>query len=158
MIPAALLSLAAIAAAIVLTGQQLHNSNAPQNPNAPQNLNVPQSSNAPQITPPTSTAHREPTYGAQVALPFTGLNQPGDVAVDTAGNVYVANYGNHRVLRLAAGSSFPMMLPFTGLNKPQGMAVDAAGDLFVTDPGNKRVVKLAAGSGTPVVLPFTGLN
>ncbi len=116
MIPAALLTAAVIAAAIVITGQQQHNSNRPQ------------------ITPPTSTGHREPAYGPQVTLPFTGLNKPGDVAVDTAGDLYVADYGNSRVLRLAAGSSFPMVLPFTGLNKPQGVAVDAAGDLFVTDP------------------------
>ena len=98
---AALLTVAVIAAAIVITSQQQRNSNGPQ------------------ITPPTSTQHREPAYGPQVTLPFTGLNNPGDVAVDTAGDLYVADYGNNRVLRLAAGSSSPTVLPFTGLNSPR---------------------------------------
>jgi serine/threonine-protein kinase len=37
---------------------------------------------------------------AQAVLPFTGLSKPGGVAVDAAGNLYVADYGNHRVLKL----------------------------------------------------------
>jgi serine/threonine-protein kinase len=54
-------------------------------------------------------------------LPFTGLAQPEGVAVDTAGNVYVTDTGNNRVLRLAAGSSTQSVLPFTGLNDPDGV-------------------------------------
>ena len=39
-----------------------------------------------------------------VTLPFVGLNRPGDVAVDGAGNVYVIdNSGFGRVVKLAAG-------------------------------------------------------
>ena len=36
-------------------------------------------------------------------LPFTDLNSPAGVAVDTAGDVYVADRGNNRVMKLAAG-------------------------------------------------------
>jgi DNA-binding beta-propeller fold protein YncE len=35
----------------------------------------------------------------------TGINHPVRVAVDTAGNVYVVDGGNHRVLKLAAEHS-----------------------------------------------------
>jgi len=48
-----------------------------------------------------------------ITLPFNGLNGlygPRGVAVDSSGNVYVADYGNHRVLRLAAGSTSPTTL------------------------------------------------
>jgi DNA-binding beta-propeller fold protein YncE len=34
-------------------------------------------------------------------LPFNGLNNPADVAVDSGGNVYVSDTGNNRVVRLA---------------------------------------------------------
>jgi DNA-binding beta-propeller fold protein YncE len=62
-------------------------------------------------TPPTATATHatttEPSHSAsnpsQVVLPFTGLNRPLGVAVDAAGNVYVTDPDNNRVLKLPAG-------------------------------------------------------
>jgi sugar lactone lactonase YvrE/serine/threonine protein kinase len=128
-IPAVLLTVA-VFAAIVIIGQQHRNSNGPQ--------------------------HREPAYGPQVTLPFTGLNQPFGVAVDALGNLYVTDSGNNRVLRLAADSATQAVLPFTGLAGPVGVAVDPAGDLYVTDQGSNRVLELAAGSATPTVV--TDLN
>jgi serine/threonine-protein kinase len=96
-----------------------------------------------------------------VELHFTGLASPRAVAVDTVGNLYVAD-GNDRVLKLAAGTSTQTVIPFTGLDTPEGVAVDTVGNLYVADLGNTanhgRVVKLAAGSSTQTVLPFTGLS
>ena len=63
---------------------------------------------------PTSSAPRGPT---QTVLPFTGLSSPQGVAVDTAGSVYVVDYRNNRVVKLAAGSTTQDVLPFTGLNE-----------------------------------------
>ncbi|MDT5257522.1 MAG: serine/threonine protein kinase, bacterial, partial [Mycobacterium sp.] len=40
----------------------------------------------------------------QTELPFTAI-VPDGVAVDTNGNVYVADNGNARVVKLAAGSN-----------------------------------------------------
>ncbi|MFE3756453.1 serine/threonine-protein kinase PknD [Nocardia tengchongensis] len=97
-------------------------------------------------------------YSAQTPLPFTGVSLPTDVAVDAAGNVYVTDMGNDRVVKLAAGASTPTPLPFTGLSNPQGLAVDTAGNIYVTDTSNNRVVKLAAGASTATSLPFTGLK
>jgi serine/threonine protein kinase, bacterial len=138
-IPAALLTVAVIAGAVVITSQQQRNSNDPQ------------------ITPPTSTQHREPAYGPQVTLPFTGLSRPCGVAVDTAGNLYVTNLDLHKpVLKLAAGSATPTVLPFTtGLGD---VAVDTVGNLYVADTARARVLELAAGSATESVLLFPGLN
>ncbi len=106
-----------------------------------------------------------PNREHEFALPFNGLHDPRGVAVDAAGNVYVADSGSNQVLELAAGSSTQTVLPFTGLNLSTGivgysiagMAVDAAGNVYVVDSGNNRVVKLAAGSNTQTVLPFSGL-
>jgi serine/threonine-protein kinase len=102
---------------------------------------------------PTSS---ERSYAAQVVLPFTGLRGPEGVAVDSVGNLYVTDWGNNRVLKLAAGSSAQDVLPFTGLRGPQGLAVDSVGTLYVTD-GNE-VLKLPAGASTQEVLPFIGLS
>jgi hypothetical protein len=110
-----------------------------------------------QTTQPAGPALQTAAPRAQTVLPFTGL-APEGVAVDTAGNIYVADGANNRVLKLAAGSSIQTALPFAGLNHPDGVAVDAAGQLYVVDGFNHRVLKLAAGSSTPTELPFTGLN
>jgi serine/threonine-protein kinase len=64
--------------------------------------------------------------------------------VNTAGDVYVADSFNNRVLKLAAGSNTQTVLPFTGLSDPQGVAVDTAGDVYIVDRDNGQVVKLAA--------------
>jgi serine/threonine-protein kinase len=105
--------------------------------------------------PPTSSA---PAHSAQTVLPFTGLSGPKGVAVDAAGNLYVVDPGDNRVLKLPAGSSTQTALPFTGLKEPYDVAVDAAGNVYVVDPNNRRVLKLPAGSSTQEVVPFTDLK
>jgi serine/threonine-protein kinase len=110
-------------------------------------------------TVPTS-AQTVPTSAksnsSQVALPFTGLKGPWGVAVDSAGDVYVADFFNKRVLKQAAGSSTEQSLPFTDLMSPAGVAVDSAGNVYVADGWSNQVVKLSAASSTQEVLPFTG--
>jgi len=104
------------------------------------------------------TGYLSPPVLWDVKLPFTGLKGPSGVAVGTAGDLYVTDAGNNRVVRLAAGSKNQTVLPFTGLNGPDGVAVDASGSVYVADSYNHRVVKLAAGSSTQVVLPVTGTS
>ena len=83
-----------------------------------------------------------PAGGTPVTLPFSGLNQPGGVAVDGAGDVFVADSFNGRVVELPAGGT-PVTLPFSGLFRPMGVAVDSAGNVFVADSFQaNRVVEL----------------
>ena len=93
----------------------------------------------------------------QIELPFHGLSHPQAITVDAAGNVYVADTGNNRVVKLGAGATNMTELPFSGLNGPNGVAVDRAGTVYVVDENN-RVLKLPHGSTSAVQLPFTGLN
>ena len=97
-------------------------------------------------------------------LPFSNVNRPTGAAVDTAGNLYIAD--GQEVLKLAAGASAPTALPFPGLSDANAVAVDTTGALYVTDQDSHRfaeddhprVWKLAAGSNTPTLLAFPGLK
>jgi sugar lactone lactonase YvrE len=66
------------------------------------------------------------------------LNTPSEVAVDAAGNTYVADTGLGSVLMYAAGASAsttPTSVG-TGLKNPTGVAVNGAGDVFIADSGS----------------------
>jgi DNA-binding beta-propeller fold protein YncE len=80
----------------------------------------------------------------QTTLSIGGLDS-GAFAVDSAGDVFVADDINRQVLKRAAGSDDSTVLPFTGLNGPDSVSVDSAGNVYVIDnSGFGRVVKLAA--------------
>jgi hypothetical protein len=95
--------LVVIAAIIVLavagiTGYLVVNTHRrPASQSAPASLPQPASTSA--ANPPSSTA----AYGPQTVLPFTGLNDPQGVAVDSAATVYATDLGNRRVVKLAVG-------------------------------------------------------
>jgi sugar lactone lactonase YvrE len=65
------------------------------------------------------------------------LMTPSEVAVDAAGNTYVADAGLGSVLMYAAGASASTVPVSVGTVKtPTGVAVDGAGDVFIADSGN----------------------
>ena len=84
------------------------------------------------------------------------------MAVDAAGDLFVADSGNNRVVEYtysaATGSyaSSGKVVAGTGtagsgltqLSNPRGIALDAKGDLFVADTGNNRVEEFAYNSTT----------
>ncbi|WP_018602630.1 serine/threonine-protein kinase [Mycobacterium sp. 155] len=99
-----------------------------------------------------------PQAPAQTALPFNDVRLATGIAVDAAGDTYVADIGTDRVLRLAAGAPAAVPLPLSGLSDPRGLAVDAAGDVYVSDSGNNRVLQLPAGATAAVPLPFSDIR
>ena len=106
-------------------------------------------------TPAASVAPTPSPSAAQTTLPFTDLDNPGGVAVDGAGAVYIVDSDHNRVVKLAPGATRQTVLPFTGLLHPEGVAVDRTGTVYVSDGNNRRVVKLAPGATQQTVLPFT---
>jgi sugar lactone lactonase YvrE len=94
--------------------------------------------------------------GAQITIPASGLNTPYNLAVDSAGDVFIADTRNSRVLKVSP-VGVQSVVPTTGLIEPIGLAVDGAGDLLITDGENNRVVEVSP-AGVQTILPFGGLN
>ncbi len=81
--------------------------------------------------------------GTRTDLTFNTVNAALQVAVDDAGNLYVADNGNQQVVKRTPDGT-ETQVPFTGLSYPEGVAVDSTGAVFVSDEGNGRIVKLDA--------------
>jgi uncharacterized protein (TIGR03437 family) len=100
----------------------------------------------------------------------SSLNGPTATAFDSAGNLWVADTGNNRVLRFAASTLNNVVPPSAdtvvgqadfasdssnrggvvsgaGLNTPFGLAFDSQSNLYVSDFNNTRVLKFAAPLG-----------
>jgi uncharacterized protein (TIGR03437 family) len=107
--------------------------------------------------------------GDGAAATSATLSQPVDVAVDSAGNVYIVEYTGQRVRKIdtsgnistvagtgtgAAGNSSTVG---TGqpLSFPSGLAVESSGSLLIADGGNHRVLRLTA-SGTISTIAGSG--
>lgn len=106
---------------------------------------------------------------------YARLNTPLTVAADRAGNVYIADTGNHRVRRVTPGGVISTvagnglrgfggegtLATISQLDSPSALAFDADENLYIADAGNHRVRRVApngiittvAGSG---IKAFTG--
>ena len=95
------------------------------------------------------------------------LSYPGGVAVDSAGNVYIADTNNNRVRKVSkgviatvAGNGTPGFSGDNGpatsaeLYTPEGVAVDSAGNLYIADADNNRVRKVSNG----IIITVAGLS
>src|SRR5438046_2133895 len=93
---------------------------------------------------------------------IANLNSPASVAVDSSGNLYIADLGNERIRKIAAATGIITtvagngVLGFAGdggaatnasLNTPSGVALDASGNLYIADFCNDRIRKVDAATG-----------
>ncbi len=111
-------------------------------------------------------------------LPATNaqLNNPLSAAVDAAGNIFIADYGNHRIRKVSAAG---IMSTYAGTGiagfsgdggpasaakiwQPTSVCFDLAGNLYITDQLNNRIRKVTpAGiistvAGSSTVVGYTG--
>jgi hypothetical protein len=106
--------------------------------------------------PPPATAFG----GALTAQPhdfalwvtYTGVNAPQGLAIDSTGNVWVANTGASNVVELSpSGAILSGTSGFTGggLSSPYDVALDQTGNVWLANYGNNSVTKLNS-AGAPV--------
>jgi uncharacterized protein (TIGR03437 family) len=113
---------------------------------------------------------KAPTDGVSATSSF--LNQPGGVAVDGAGNIYVVDGYNERVRKVSptgiistvagngvrgfSGDGGPATAASLGLSPNGSLALDSGGNLYISDTDSNRVRKVTpdgiistvAGTGT----------
>ena len=99
------------------------------------------------------------------------LSSPFGVATDDAGNLYIADTGNHRIRKVNSSGIITTVAGtgergFSGdgdraiaaqLSSPYGVATDDAGNLYIADTGNHRIRKVDS-SGTISSITGTGVR
>jgi streptogramin lyase len=133
------------------------------------------------MTPPLAPYHIITSIAGNGVRDFSGdggpatgasLYDPTGVAVDSAGNVFVADFNNQRIRRVdattgiittVAGNGVPDFIGDGGLatdaslRYPNGVAVDGAGNLFIADWGNERIRRVDAVTGIISTVAGTGI-
>jgi uncharacterized protein (TIGR03437 family) len=112
-----------------------------------------------------------PAYAGDGGPAVVGeLNHPEGLAVDGAGNVYVADTFNHVIRKVSNGiittfAGTGGVAGFSGdggaankakLNHPEGVAVDAGGNVYIADSFNNRIRRVGA-NGVITTIAGTGL-
>lgn len=102
----------------------------------------------------------------------TPLRYPTSAAIDRAGNLYVADSGDHRIRKITpagvistyAGTGVSGFAgdggPATSarINNVRSLAVDAAGNLYLSDRGNNRVRKVTPAGTITTIMGITSTS
>jgi sugar lactone lactonase YvrE len=97
-----------------------------------------------------------PNPGSVISTGGVTLAFPFQVALDGAGNMYVANDGGN-VVRIPAGGGAAAVVALPTGDEVDGVAIDGAGNLFVSDHLNNRILVVTP-AGVVSILSITGLS
>ncbi|MEI4747782.1 hypothetical protein [Rhodococcus erythropolis] len=97
-----------------------------------------------------------PSTGDAQALSFEGLEFPSNIDVDSAGNVFVTDWGHDRVVRLGDATNEQSEVPFRGLTDLASITVGSEGSVYVSEGegtnSQGRILKMPAGGTSQEVL------
>ena len=103
-----------------------------------------------------------PSGKGEVFLKLPADSVGNGIRFDRAGNMYIADYVNHQVFKVAPGTSKPVVFASNPMmNQPNDLAISFGGTLYASDPNwsaktgqlwkvtvDGRTVRLAEGMGT----------
>jgi trimeric autotransporter adhesin len=104
------------------------------------------------------------------AAAMAQVNEPEGIAVDSLGNIYIADYGNSKIRKIDASGIINTIagtgsIGYSGdggpataaaLNLPTGVAADASGNVYIADYQNNRIRKIDT-SGVITTIAGTGI-
>ena len=108
------------------------------------------------------------------------LNNPGYVALDGAGNLYIADTGNNAIRVITAATGVITTIAGNGtpvrgsgsnavgdgcaghaqatLNMPEGVTLDVSGNLYIADTNNHRIREVSAATGIITTVAGDGVH
>ena len=113
-------------------------------------------------------------YPSENGVPATSTGvDPWGVAVDSAGNVFIAEARNDSIRRVDPQTGVILRVAGNGvrgysgdggpatsasLNTPKGLAADGAGNLYIADTGNNRIRRVVVSTGPRLVISQAALS
>ena len=128
------------------------------------------------VQSPNATRTVNKSFRYNIDTPLL-IRKPRQVHIDSAGNIFFADYDNHSISKIDAATQAILSIAGTGksgfsgdgglatqaqLNSPSGVAVDASGNIYIADTNNHRIRKFTVGgnistvAGTGAVGGFSG--
>jgi sugar lactone lactonase YvrE len=101
------------------------------------------------------------------------LDSPAGLALDSAGDLYIADSHNHRIREVSSATGTIATIAGTGvpgfsgdggpaksaqLDRPTALAFDSAGNLYLADTSNHRVRRIAAATGAITTVAGNGIE
>jgi len=88
----------------------------------------------------------------------SGLSSPYGVAVDSGGNVYIADTGDNAIKEWSPSTTNLITLVSSNMQSPGGVAVDNKGNVYIADTGDSAIKEWQPGTSNLITLVSSSLS